>query len=264
MDRGRVGTVMGGAYPDSGTDNMSGHTKSGVSLARETNKLGGKETNGMKKLTLAAVLLTFALLTPQSATADMNVNIGMMGDGSVMISPVIYDGMFISGFPGGTWEITVDETWPGEADSTARFDYIWENYFAGNYNPVPGGQHWMGYFNGSTLPTVPQFVFTTPTGVIAGDITFTIMIRDLVSDGILSQDEKHDPSNLSATLNVNPDLGTGAYEDMCGHGSMSTGAFQFINPPTLNSVQIFGQIQLYACPSPVEDSTWGAIKALYE
>ena len=225
----------------------------------------GKETNGMRKLTFAAALLAFALLVAPPAAAVEYTDLGMMGDGSLMMSPVEYGGMFIAGFPGGSWEITLDDsTWPDAADSTARFDYIWEHFFADNYDTLPGGQHWMGYFNSSTLPATPHFVFTTMSGVLEGDITFTIMIRDWYSDGVLSQDEKHDPSNLSATLSVDSDLGTGDFVDVCGHASISTGAFKFINPTTLNSVQIFGQLQTYACPSPVEDRTWGTIKALYE
>ena len=228
--------------------------------------LEGKESNGMRKLTFAAALLAFALLVVQPAAADTTYSLGMNGLGSLMKSPVVYSGTFLYGFaPTDTWEITVDDsTWPDPADSTARFNYIWDNFFADNYQDITGGENWKGYFNSSTLPSTPQFEFNTASGVIAGDITFTILIRDWYADGILSQDEKHDSSNLSATLNINPGLGTGSFVNVCGHGSVSTGAFNFVNPPTDDSVQIFGQLQTYTCPSPVEDISWGAIKALYE
>jgi hypothetical protein len=63
---------------------------------------------------------------------------------------------------------------------------------------------------------------------------------------------------------VNPDLGTGAFVHLCGHGSVSSGNFNFRNPPLDDAIQIMGQIQTYGCPTPVEDTTWGTIKSLYK
>ncbi|MEA3409171.1 MAG: hypothetical protein U9Q95_02375, partial [Candidatus Eisenbacteria bacterium] len=112
----------------------------------------------------------------------------------------------------------------------------------------------------------PHFRFDSisPAGTLEGDITFSILLRDWYADGILSQQEKHHNLNLSATLNVNPDLGLGYFEHTCGHGSISSGNFKFVNPPLDNNLQIVGQIQTYTCPSPVEETTWGAVKALFQ
>lgn len=219
----------------------------------------------MKRLVFAVVVLAFALLVVQTAAADDSYMIGMQGLGSLMESPIVYSGNFMFGLF-GAWEITIDDTmWPDPADSTARFDYIWDTFFADNYLDVLGAESWTGYFNGATLMATPHFRFDTvsPVGVLEGDITFSILVRDWYADEILSQQEKHDNLNLSATVNVNPGLGQGYFEDTCGHGSVSSGVFNFHNPPTKDSIQIVGQLQTYTCPSPVEDSTWGAMKALY-
>lgn len=220
----------------------------------------------MKRLMFVGLLFAFALLVVQPASADTAYSVGMNGSGSLMMSPVVYSGSFMFGMV-GTWEITLDDSmWPDPADSTARFDYIWNHFFASNYEGTVGAENWKGYFNGSTLPSAPHFRFdlVSPAGVLEGNITFTILVRDWYADGILSQSEKHDNLNVSATLNINPDLGTGAFADLCGHGSISSGNFNFVNPPTLDDLQFVGQIQTYTCPSPVEDATWGSIKALYD
>jgi hypothetical protein len=227
---------------------------------------GGKETNGMRKLIIAAAVLAFALLVVQPAVADDSFMIGMQGLGSFMESPVVYGGNFMFGLM-GTWEITIDDsTWPSDADSTARFDYIWSTYFASNYNNAPGAEAWTGYFNSATLMSAPHFRFDTvgaQTGAIEGDATIQILVRDWYADGILSQDEKHHALNMSATLSVDPSLGEGYFASTCGHGSVSSGNFNFHNPPMDDSLQIVGQLQTYTCPSPVEDETWGVIKAMY-
>jgi hypothetical protein len=219
----------------------------------------------MKGLTFAAVVLAFALLVVQTAAADDSYMVGMQGLGSLMESPVIYSGNFMFGLL-GQWEITIDDTmWPDQADSTARFNYIWETFFADNYLDTWGAESWTGYFNGATLLAPPRFHFntTSPVGAIDGEITITILVRDWYADEVLSQQEKHGNLNMSATLNLNPSLGEGYFANTCGHGSVSSGNFNFHNPPLKDNLQIVGQLQTYTCPSPVEDTTWGAMKALF-
>jgi hypothetical protein len=220
----------------------------------------------MKRLTFAVVVLAFALLVVQTAAADDSYMIGMQGVGSLMKSPVVYSGNFMWGLV-GSWEITLDDTmWPDPADSTARFDYIWDHFFADHYLDTWGAESWTGNFDGATLLATPHFRFDTisPAGVIEGDITFSILVRDWYADGILSQQEKHHNLNLSATVSVNPALGQGYFAGTCGHGSISSGNFNFLNPPLDDNLQIVGQLQTYTCPSPVEETTWGAVKALFE
>ncbi|MCK4409199.1 MAG: hypothetical protein KAW67_03895 [Candidatus Eisenbacteria sp.] len=220
----------------------------------------------MKRLTFAVVLLAFALLVVQTAAADDSYFIGMPGIGSLMKSPVVYSGDLEFALA-GSWEITVDDSmWPDPADSTARFNYIWQTFFADNYLNMTGAESWTGYFDGATLMATPHFRFdtTSPVGVIEGDITFSILVFDWYADGILSQAEKHHDLNISATLNVDHTLGQGYFENACGHGSISSGFFNFHNPPMDDTIEFIGQLQTYTCPSPVEEITWGAVKALFE
>jgi hypothetical protein len=226
-----------------------------------------KERGGtMRKITIAAlaVVLTLALSQTVGAITFMG-----NGSGSLMTSPATYSGTFISGLT-GTWSFTInDSMWPAAGDTTARFNHIWNTYFAGNYDNTVGAEGWWGFFDGNTTPSAPQLVFTTtaPTGWVGtmkADMAITILIRDWYADGILDQAEKHRRNHqLSATFSVNPTLGTGDYYNMCGNGSLSAGNFNFKNPPTLDSLTPNGQVTMYNCPSPVESQTWGAIKALY-
>lgn len=219
----------------------------------------------MRKLTFAAVVLALVLFTVAPAAAD-SYTFGASGLGSLMKSPVVYSGTFMFGVS-GTWEFEIDDSlWPDPADSTARFDYIWSTFFADNYDNTSGAQSWFGYFNSSTLPSPPTFAFdlTTPAGYLSGDISFVIMMRDWYADGILDQSEKHRNNQISGTFLLSPDLGTGFFEHHCGNGSMSAGNFNFVNPPLDDSVMFMGQFSSEYCGSPVEDSSWGIIKALYK
>lgn len=220
----------------------------------------------MKKLALVMTVLAIMLFVVAPAGAT-SYSVGMSGLGSFMKSPVVYNFNFMFGLT-GTWSFTIDDSlWPDPSDPDARFDYIWNTFFAGNYDATPGAQAWRGYFDGQTLPSTPQFTMnvTSPiSGTFGGDITFVVQVRDGYSDGILDETEKFHDHNINATIILNPTLGTGDLENMCGHGSMSGGDFNFVYPPTDDSLTMFGQIQINPCPSPVEDSSWGTIKALYQ
>ncbi len=219
----------------------------------------------MRKLTFAAVVLTFVLFTVAPAAAD-SYTFAASGLGSLMKSPVMYSGTFLFGVS-GTWEVQIDDSlWPDQADSTARFDYIWDTFFVDNYDNTAGAQAWFGYFDGTTLPTPPTFDFdlTSPVGHVGGDISFVIMMRDWYSDGILDQSEKHRNNQIAGTLLISPDQGTDFFTDHCGNGSMSAGNFNFLNPPLDDSVTFMGQFSSEFCGSPVENSSWGIIKALYK
>jgi len=219
----------------------------------------------MKKLAMTAVTLACTLLVSQAALA-VTYNSGLMGSGSLMADGATYTGTFMFGMT-GTWTIDVDDSlWPDAADSTARWNYIWTTFFADNYDDTYGAEAWWGTFDLQTLGSIPTFEFVTsgtPNGVVGGDCTFKIMIRDWSGDGTLSQSEKHRDSQIVYTMSINPDKGTGTFQDWCGHGSFSSGNFKFVNPPQLNVLQVIGQLQTEDCPSPVEDATWGTIKALY-
>ncbi|MCD4690610.1 hypothetical protein K8S17_04035 [bacterium] len=221
----------------------------------------------MRKLMFAAIVPALVLLVAMPAAAS-NYMYGTQGLGSMMKSPVVYSGTFIFGFS-GTWEVQIDDSlWPGQADSTARFDHIWTNFFADNYDATNGAEAWYGYFDGVTQPVSPSFMFdfaSSPIGpgAIAGNASVVIMVRDWYADGILSQDEKHGSNQMTVTYILNPDAGTGAFADHCGNGSMSGGNFNFVNPPADDSINLMGQFSAEFCGSPVEQSSWGVIKALY-
>lgn len=218
----------------------------------------------MRKLMFAAIVPALVLLIAMPAAADSYMY-GTQGMGSLMKSPVVYSGTFLFGVT-GTYEFSLDDSlWPAEADSTARFDYIWTNYFADNYDGTIGAQAWFGYFDGVTMPSSPTFLFdlVAPLGTITGDASVVIMIRDWYADGILSQDEKHRSNQMTVTYILDPNASTGAFADYCGNGSMSGGNFNFINPPGDDSINLMGQFSATFCGSPVEQSSWGVIKALY-
>ena len=215
----------------------------------------------MKKLVIAAAVLACMLFVVQAATAA-DYNIGLMGTGSLLMNGATYSGTFMYGMS-GTWTIDVDDTlWPDEADSNARWDYLWDFFV---YDDTPGANAWFGNFDFATLGTVPSFEFvtTSPGGTVASDCTFRIMIRDWNGDGVLQQTEKHGDNNITYTTSINPELGTGEFENWCGYGSISSGNFKFRNPDFLNTIQIVGSLHTQECPSPVEQTTWGTIKALY-
>ena len=103
-----------------------------------------------------------------------------------------------------------------------------------------------------------------PTLILAGDISIVIMVRDGDGDGVLDDAEKYDDQQYVATLNVNPTLATGAFIDMCGDGALSTGVFNFVDPPGVDTAEFPGFVDIEDCPpQPVEQSTWSNLKALY-
>jgi hypothetical protein len=221
----------------------------------------------MKRLTLAALLLALLVFVALPAQADDTWFVGLNGSGSLLLNAPDYVGTFMFGMS-GTWTIEIDDSlWPAPgATNPTRFEYIWDTFFAPNYDNTPGAKAWYGTFDGLTLPSTPQFVFetTSPAGsLLAGDITFRIMVRDSNGNAVLDTDEKYANQNFNATLSVNPDLGTGYFMISCGHGSIASGNFNFVDPPGVDVLQITGQIQTYPCPSPVQETSWGTIKAIY-
>jgi hypothetical protein len=213
-----------------------------------------------------AFMSVLVLLCSVQAYGDF-YNIQLSGSGGFMLNGADYAGSIDSGMA-GTWTLDVDDSlWPDDSDSTARFDYIWNTFFAGNYNDVTGAEHWKGYFNAATLPSSPMTILdtTTPGGVLGMNTSFTVQVRDYYADGLLSQYEKHHACQMVFTYSVEMPLGTGTFEDSCGDGSSSNGSFNFVNPPTEDQLgfPFFGQLNIWFCGAPTESGTWGNIKALY-
>jgi len=215
---------------------------------------------------VAIALLSISLLVlPVAANAETYLPF-MTGSGGMMLNGATYSGTILAGMT-GTWSLEFDDSlWPDDADSTARFDYIWTNFFEPNYNSSTGQEGWFGYFNSGTLPTAPVYSFFTsvPGGDLVTSASVTILVRDWYADGILSQSEKHHNCQVSMTLSVETPLCTGYFEDFCGTGSLGNGNnFNFVNPPTADDITFNGQLEVWFCGAPVEGSTWGAMKALY-
>ncbi len=218
----------------------------------------------MRRLLLSALTVAITILVALPVAAG-DTFVVMQGQGGLMKSPARYTGTFLSGYT-GSWEFTIDDTgWPAETDSTARFDHIWSEFFADNYDDSPGSEAWYGEIS-SNMPKAPTFSMSlsSPPGYLGGNISLTIMVLDKVPDGILSQSEKHSPHNLTAMLVVNPRLGGDEYDNTCGQAALGSGTFNFVNPPTNDMIYVNGLFQTFTCPSAVEESTWGAIKSLYE
>ena len=185
-----------------------------------------------------------------------------------MLNGAGYSGT-IAGDITGTWTLSLDDSlWPDESDSTARFDYIWNTFFAGNYNAVSGGENWTGDFSGTTLPSTPIMILdtTVPGGILGMNARFSVQLMDFQTNGVLSQEEKHQACQMGFTFSVETPLGTETFEDYCGYGSSSNGSFNFVNPPAVDLLEFpfFGVLNVSYCGSPVEENTWGVIKALYK
>ena len=218
------------------------------------------------RLVAITFLSVLVLLCAAQAHADSYM-IQLTGSGGLMLNGADYSGTIDAGMA-GTWTLELDDSlWPDDSDSTARFDYIWSTFFADNYNGTTGGEHWMGYFTAETLPSSPLLTLDTsvPGGVLGMNTSFTVQVRDYYADGVLSQYEKHHSCQMAFTYSVETPLGTGAFTDYCGEGSGSNGSFNFVNPPAADQLEFpfFSQLNLWFCGAPVEDSTWGAIKALF-
>ena len=212
-----------------------------------------------------ALLLVLALL-PVQANADV-YSLQLSGTGGFMLDGADYTGNIDAGMA-GTWTLQMDDSlWPDASDSTARFDYIWSTFFADNYSDIPGGETWTGFFSSSTLPSTPLMVFdtTVPGGVLGANATFTVKVRDYNGDGVLSQSEKHHACQMNFTFSVETPLCTDSFYDHCGTGSSSNGSFNFVNPPEADTLEFpfFAYLDVWPCGAPVEEGSWGTIKALY-
>jgi hypothetical protein len=221
-----------------------------------------REVRQMKMATITMAALV-VLLASSLAGAETYM---LMGMGSWLLDDPTYSGQLVGDFV-GTFTIEIDDSaWPGQNDvNPTRFEYIWDNYFADNHNPEPDAEAWYGVFDGLTMPSTPQFVFNTsvPGGILAGDITIVIQVRDVDADEVLDDEEKYANHQFAGTLNVNEDLATGAFENLCGYGACGSGVFNFVDPPGLDDAQFPGEVTLHPCSAPVEESTWSTIKCFY-
>ncbi|MFH1219493.1 MAG: hypothetical protein V1694_03460 [Candidatus Eisenbacteria bacterium] len=176
----------------------------------------------------------------------------------VKASPPIFTGPVSDGaFAPGVWTMTVNDTgWPPITNPAARWAYIWTTYYAPNYDGVT----WTGTFD------CALFINHTGIGTLTGvcDLTFQFMDGD--GDGVLDEEECMD--GLSGAVIILHE-GTGLYAELCGNGSYSGYYYQTCNmPPSdpnyiLDEVHFDADIWLQECGLGNEQSTWGAVKALF-
>jgi hypothetical protein len=231
----------------------------------------------MSKLaTTAAVFVLVCLFAvPAAAGIVHEVNTFYSGTGSLLKSPVIYSGT-MSIIAEGTWWFQIDDTsWEDTSDPDARFDFIWDRFFAPNYGSDILGKKWSGYFEAATAvpygddPPTFGMDFTSSSGFpysghIGGSIRITITVRDSNGNGVLDPGEKAANGSMNADTLHEPGEGTGDFTGLCGFGSLGANDFNFVYPDDDDSIQNGWYVTTKTCESPVEEHSWGAIKALFD
>jgi len=220
---------------------------------------------GVTKIVGTLLLLAPAVLM-FSWGAALAVEMDFMGDGygSLMVSPVVYGGNITWGdLAPGTWELTLDDTgWPSDQDSAARWNYIWDTYYAPNYDP--SGHVWIATFDSTTLATVPRiYLEHTGVGHMSGVVKLRIQVTDTDGDGVLDDNEICD-GDFSGIVIIIKD-GSGAYAGWCGDGYYF-GSYTKPNCATdmTDYVQAMMHLSVDDCAVDVASSTWGKIKLMYK
>lgn len=192
------------------------------------------------------------------AVAYDQYNLHCDGAGNmVKASPPVYTGPIdgSSDFYPGTWTMTVkDAGWPGISDPAARWAHIWNNYYEFD------GFVWTGTFD------CDLDIIHTGVGSLTGVNDLTFQIVDWDGDGILDPDECQD-GLAGAVIIINE--GSGAYATLCGDGSYSGAYFRVcdvaVEDPTYgnDTVDFDMQLRLDECGMGTDETTWGAVKALF-
>jgi hypothetical protein len=208
--------------------------------------------------------LVIALTLPASAMAQW-LFFGFNLTGTIMDSPAQYTGPLTWGAE-GTFAFTLDDSgWPDPSDQAARWDYIFNTYFAGNYdNSTPGAYNWKGYIDGwyalDLTSAPPGF-----NGSIAGELYSEITLRDQDGDGIYDPFEREgDLNSINGTFTIACDSGTGELWQRRGGGAMQNNGISFAFLPAIDDMpEGSGNINVEDCPVGTESSSWGRVKALY-
>jgi len=224
----------------------------------------------MRALLVLLAVSILALAVPASGD-EIIVWLNGSGGGDFMLSPVVLSGTAMIDYADpGLWSITVpDAAFP--VDPVAREQYIWDNFYASNYFLDP--PRWIGHFgtgvtvDGHDIPaTLPElnelYVEHTGIGTMVGVCSIEIQVDDLDGDGELDENEWCQNSSLSGLVILIRE-GTGRYDGYCGEGYYF--GTRTIDCPNTDESWMFGMdLWLEPCPSPVENASWGTIKALYQ
>lgn len=215
----------------------------------------------MNKVIACAIVITVAI--PASALAGM-LFFGWEMTGTIMDSPAVYTGTLTWGAT-GTFGFQVDDTgWPDPSGQAARWDYIFVTYFADNYdNSTPGAYNWKGEIDASY-----DLVFTDAmpgfNGSVSGEFRPEITLRDIDEDGIFDPFEREGENLINGSFTILCGAGTDELECQRGTGSMQDNYMSFPYLPAIDEMlNGSGSVNLTACPSAAEQSSWGGIKALY-
>jgi len=213
----------------------------------------------MRALTIVFAVVLVALASTASADFVWFTGVGV---GDFMDSPPTFVGNMEA--PGdildGQWTITVpDAGWP--TDPVEREAYIWTTFFAGNY--VPGTLPcWKGYIDATTNgeQNTLSIIDNTNIGTMSGVTTIEIQVQDLNGNEILDGDEFCEGSDTGNIIIIKD--GTGCYDGLCGTGNFN-GTFVKDCPGTTETWDFGMYLWLHDCSTPVESTTWGSIKAMY-
>lgn len=216
---------------------------------------------------LCATLLGAATIV---SAANQTVPFSLNGSGSFLNSPAIFQGMIDSGpMSPGWFVIEIDDSgWPLDDPITPeneRWDFLLANFFT--YDNTPGGEHWDGYFpvQDGLLPPV-TWRFSNNGDRLGGVIRYFILtILDSDADGVVDQDDLANQT-VAANFHSHIEQSLGIYDGWCGFGPGNGNLENF--DPTMDDLLTLPVGNLYlrdvSCAVPVEETTWGAVKVLYE
>jgi hypothetical protein len=222
-----------------------------------------------RSLLAAVAVLTLVGSPAAVSAANQTVSFSLNGSGSLLNSPVSFQGLIDSGpLSGGSFVIEIDDAgWPLDDPGTPeneRWDYILATFFT--YDNTAGGESWTGYFpiQGGVLPPV-TWRFSNGGDKLGGIIRyFVITILDSDADGEIDQDELANQT-VAANFHSHIEQSAGVYEGWCGFGS-GNGNLENFDPSMDDTLTIpVGDLYLRDsnCAVPVEETTWGAVKTLY-
>ena len=218
---------------------------------------------------MRALLIVFAvaaLATAAYGQEETFIWFYGVGVGDFMDSPVVFGGAMDPGgdIDDGSWSITVpDDSWP--TDPAARQQYIWDTYYAPNYS-AGNPSFWTGYFDeahGDMVLNALSIVDNDPEtgGSMSGVCSVQIQVQDLNNNTVLDEGEFCSGSLSGLVIIIRN--GEGFYDGMCGTGNYF-GSYTKDCPATTESWNYGMYLWLQDCTTPVEDTTWGSIKALYQ
>jgi hypothetical protein len=214
----------------------------------------------MRALTIVLALALVAIASV--ASADF-IQWSGVGYGDFMDSPPTFTGGMVP--PGhiedGEWTIVIpDAGWP--LDPVARQSYIWNTFYAPNYEPGTPG-FWKGYFDAFTNNEHNSLYIVDDTngGTMNGTVTLEIQVQDSNSNGVLDEGEFCDGSHTGIVIIIQD--GTGVYDGWCGNGNFY-GSYVVDCPNTYETWNFGMYLWIDDCSTPVESATWGSIKALYQ